>query len=278
MHSEILSLHTEQEDLLQQLAQSRARVLSLAGEGKLEMAQFQDLISTEADLALHLHIWPLDPGEHLLAAHAYARSYLERLVQHDPTRLVQVDPEHSYTPRKILRRILDHALDHLNQLDQWLNWQRRGTIPTPTDGWATSAQTLSEDLQPLSMAELQSWLWRIDLVVSLMAQRIQQLSAEELDWIPPGDEWSLRKMTHHLALAEVFYVVWMDEALPEEPLARYSEANSRFTQRLGQIIPVLSEKQGCLFGPDSIPTTIQQLSELVLTEERVLSGEQLLQP
>ncbi len=32
---------------------------------------------------------------------------------------------YTYTPRKILRRVLDHALDHLNQIDQWLAWQPR---------------------------------------------------------------------------------------------------------------------------------------------------------
>ncbi|GHO77909.1 hypothetical protein KSD_56800 [Ktedonobacter sp. SOSP1-85] len=278
MHSEIHSLHAEQETLLKQLAQSRAQVLSLAQEGKLEMTRFQELTATEAALAAKLHLWPLDPGEHLLAAHAYARPYLERLVQHDPTHLVLVDTEHSYTPRKILRRVLDHALDHLNQIDQWLAWQRQGIIPIPTDGWATSAETLPEDLQSLSTAELQAWLWRIDLVISLVAQRTQQLSMGELDWTPPDGGWSLRQVLHHLALAEVFYAVWMDEALPEEPLARYSEANSRFTQRLCQVSTALAEEQGVLFGPSSTTVTMQQLSELILTEERILTGEHALHP
>jgi len=30
--------------------------------------------------------------------------------------------------------VLDHALDHLNQIGQWLAWQRHGIAPTPTDG------------------------------------------------------------------------------------------------------------------------------------------------
>lgn len=276
MNTEIPSLNAGHEALLRHLAQSRAQVLSLAQAGKLEMTQLQELAVTEAALAAKLHLWPLDPGEHLLAAHAYARPYLERLVQYDPTHLVLVDAEHSYTPRKILRRVLDHALDHLNQIDQWLSWQQQGVIPIPTDGWATSAETLPEDLQPLSTAERQAWLWRIDLVISLMAQRTQQLSTEKLDWIPPDGGWSLRRVLHHLALAEVFYAVWMDEALPDEPLACYSEANSRLTQRLRQASTALAEEQGVLFSPSSAPTTMQHLVELILMEERMLIREHAL--
>jgi hypothetical protein len=61
---------------------------------------------------------PLDPVGHVRAAHAFARPYRERCPQHDPTRLVAVDEAHSYTPRKMLRRVLDHALDYLNEIDQ----------------------------------------------------------------------------------------------------------------------------------------------------------------
>src|SRR5215813_2928705 len=49
---------------------------------------------------------------------------------------------YTYTPRKVLRRVLDHFLDHLNQIDQWLAWRRDGIVPTPTDGWVPSTVTL----------------------------------------------------------------------------------------------------------------------------------------
>ena len=47
---------------------------------------------------------------------------------------------YTYSPRKALRRVLDHALDHLNQIDQWLTWRRDGLVPTPTDGWVPRRQ------------------------------------------------------------------------------------------------------------------------------------------
>ena len=48
---------------------------------------------------------------------------------------------YTYTPRKVLRRVLDHSLDHLNQIEQWLRWRRDGLVPTPTDGWVPSTVT-----------------------------------------------------------------------------------------------------------------------------------------
>ena len=86
---------------------------------------------------------PRDPVVHLETAHARARQHLVRLTAHDPgrevtsamtnelfDRLTDARPapltapagagRYTYTPRKVLRRVLDHALDHLNQIDQWL--------------------------------------------------------------------------------------------------------------------------------------------------------------
>lgn len=271
MNSETISLNTQQEALLTQLAQSRAHVLSLAQEGKLDMTKVQKLATEEAELAIELRPMPLDPSEHLLTAHAFARPYLERLGQHDPGYLVLVDEAHSYTPRKILRRVLDHALDHLNQIEQWLAWQEQGTVPIPTNGWATSSETLPEDLQPLSARELHAWLWRIDQAIEVVAERARQLSPEQLDWTPPDGGWPLRQILHHLAGAELYYAVWMDEALPEEALARYTEANRRFAERLSQAFTALAAGQGVLFKPSSDGTlTAQQMAELVLAEEQSL--------
>src|SRR4029079_9517806 len=96
---------------------------------------------------------PAPPGG---AAPAGPRHPLARLTAHDParevvavmtdelfTRLTDARPApltappgvgaYTYTPRKSLRRVLDHALDHLNQIDQWPTWQRHAVAPTPTD-------------------------------------------------------------------------------------------------------------------------------------------------
>src|SRR5579883_1501719 len=199
MHHTAHPLSGDQQELLASLAPSRARLARLAEVGAFDRAALWEIANREADATLALSPLPRDPIEHVLAAHRQARPYLERLAHHDPAIEVVVDASHRFTPRKILRRVLDHALDHLNQIDQWLLWQTNGTTPVPTDGWAGSAQTLGEDRLPLTAADLAAWLWRINLTIAMVAQHAAQLSDEQLDWTPPDGGWTLRQMLHHLA-------------------------------------------------------------------------------
>ncbi|HEX5165345.1 MAG TPA: hypothetical protein VFV93_08115, partial [Thermomicrobiales bacterium] len=136
--------------LIDRLADSRARVLERAAAGTLDEQALARLADAEARFALVLRPAPRDPARNLLEAHGLARPYLERLLTHDPAVEVIVNAEgYSYTPRKVLRRVLDHALDHLNQIDQWRRWRETGAVPTPTDGWASSLVTFAEDRVPL---------------------------------------------------------------------------------------------------------------------------------
>jgi hypothetical protein len=138
---------------------------------------------------------------------------------------------YTYTPRKTLRRVLDHALDHLNQIDQWLAWQHHGVVPTPTDGWVPSTVTLPDDRLPLAPADLAAWLWRIDQAARLLVQRAGGLTPDELDWLPPDGGWPLRRVLHHVARSEILYSASLDEALrSEDPQARYAEACGRLDE------------------------------------------------
>jgi hypothetical protein len=264
----------EQAELIARLTQSRDRVLVRAGAGTLDPPTLRELANMEISLTLVLAPMPLDPSAHVRAAHAWARPYLEGLSRYDPTQLVVVDAAHSYTPRKILRRVLDHALDHLQQIEQWLAWRRHGVLPTPTDGWATSAETLEEVLAPVSAADLHAWLWRIDLTIELLAQRAAALTMDELEWIPPDDGWTLRHMLRHVASSERYYAIWLDEALPDEPVARYFEANWRFAKELRQMIAQPLSAQAALFSTEQAPTTTEQVAEALLAAEQMaLSGQ-----
>jgi hypothetical protein len=248
-------------------------VLALVQNGKLDLTRLRQVAEDEASLAVRLHPLPGDPREQELAAYAYVRPYLERLTRHDPARLVVArEQTHSYTPRKILRRVLDHALDHLNQIEQWLAWQQHGIVPKPTDGWASSADTFQEALQPLSAEELQAWLWRIDLTIGLLAQRAGQLSTEQLDWTPPDGGWTLRRALRHVAQAAIFYSIWLDEPLPDEPVARYSEASRRFEQQLRSIFALPANEHIGFFMDDEM-LTAEQVAQKVLEEEQALLAD-----
>ena len=270
---------------------SRDRLLKTAANDGIVLAH---ATATRAVAAWTLAPAPPDPARHLEMAHAQARRHLARLTQHDPARevlavmtdelffrLTDARPapltapagvtRFVYTPRKTLRRVLDHALDHLNQIDQWLAWQHHGVVPTPTDGWAPSTVTLPDDRLPLAPADLDAWLWRIDQATRLVVRRAEQLSLAELDWLPPDGGWPLRRVLHHLARSERLYAAALDEALPDEDPARRYEAASR---RLDDGVRAASDRgrdestvYAGLYGVLQSP---EEVVDLVLTIEREL--------
>ena len=179
----------------------------------------------------------LDQPAHAEGGSPMTNQLFDRLTQPaDPSRRKRIDytsvTSYTYPPRKPLRRVLDHALDHLNQIDQWQRWHRDGVVPVPTDGWIPSTVTLPEDRLPLTAADLDAWLWRIDQALLLLTQRAAGLSDDDLDWQPPDGGWPLRRVLHHVARSEVLCAACFDEALPDEPVARYAEADARFSKRL----------------------------------------------
>ncbi len=240
---------------------------------------------------------PQDPAHHLVEAHARARLHLTRLTAHDHGRevtsvmtgelfhrLTDARPapltapagvrSYTYTPRKILRRVLDHALDHLNQIDQWLTWRRDGVVPGPTDGWVPSTITLPDDGLPLTERDLAAWLWRIDQAARLLIGRAAELTEEELDWRPPDGGWPLRRVLHHVARSELLYAASLDEALPaEDPQSRYLEACRRLDIRMrvadargDDASIVYAGLYGVLQRPDEV------LGDLLAIEGELLTG------
>lgn len=144
-----------------------------------------------------------------------------------------------------------------------------------SQGQADSATTLEEDRLPLTSADLKAWLWRIDLVVELVAKRASQLSRQQLDWMPPDGGWSLRQILHHLASAEMYYAIWLDEELPEEPVTRYEEANRRFGEQVQQILASPEQEDTAFFEAGAITsTTVEHIVREALATEHRLSHEE----
>ena len=237
-----------------------------------------------------------DPVRHLQEAHAQARTHLARLTVHDPShqvpsfmtnelfsRLTDTQPKpltapagvgrYTYTPRKALRRVLDHALDHLNQIDQWLAWQRDGVVPTPTDGWVGSTVTLPGDLLPLSSSDLDAWLWRVDQAARLVQQRARGLTEAELDWQPPDGGWPLRRVLHHLARSERLYAASIDEALPgDDSTRRYEEACRRLDETLRTAVAGGENASIVYAGLYGVLQSRQEVVDWVLVIESELLG------
>lgn len=276
------------------LDRSRDRILATAPAGEVVLAHATAIRAVAAWTLAPAH---REPARHVETAHAEARRHLARLTAHDPsrevvavmtdelfTRLTDAQPapltapagvgRYTYTPRKSLRRVLDHALDHLNQIDQWIAWQQHGVVPTPTDGWVPSTVTLPEDRLPLSRTDLDAWLWRIDQAVRLVVQRTDALTRAELDWLPPDGGWPLRRVLHHLARSERLYAAALDEALQDaEAPHRYLEACRRLEQagkaaadRQGDASVVFPGLYGVLHTPSEVLTLVLTIEGELLTE------------
>ncbi len=235
---------------LPNLAESRNRVLDAAQTGRLDLNALDKVAHAESLLAIALEPVPADPVAHVREAHTQARAYLARFASANIAEHVRTGNGYTMTPRKALRRVLDHALDHLDQVEQWLTWQRNGTVPVASDGWVGSSVTLDDDTAPLSAQELDAWLWRIDVAAHLLTRRAAQLTRDELDWQPPDGAWTLRHVLHHVASGAVLYCLWFDNALPDAPMERYREANRRLLAALKRVLATPARAGTTFFDDD----------------------------
>lgn len=272
---------------METLVTSRQRILKTIADGDTVLAH---ATATRMIGAHTLAPAPRDPVRHLEDGYARARRYLARLTVHDPSRevpafmteelfsrLTDAQPapltapagvgHYTYTPRKTLRRVLDHALDHLNQIDQWLAWQRHGVVPTPTDGWVPSTVTLPDDRLPLTQPDLDAWLWRVDQAARLVQQRAATLTEAELDWQPPDGGWPLRRVLHHLARWHWLYAGSLDEALPGDAPARYEQACQRLDEAVREAERRGDDQTTVYAGLYGVLHQPKEVIELVLTFE-----------
>jgi hypothetical protein len=97
-----------------------------------------------------------------------------------------------YTPHKAIRRLADHLLDHLAELEARV----AGEPPLP-DHWHASAITTPADLAPFTREDLDEARSRLTRLAQIWSVRLNALGDERLDRIE-GDAWTLRQVAFHL--------------------------------------------------------------------------------
>ena len=97
-----------------------------------------------------------------------------------------------YTPHKAIRRLADHLLDHLAELEARL----AGLSPLP-DHWHASAITTPADLAPFTREDLDEARSRLSRLAQIWSLRLRALDDERLDRVE-GDAWTLRQVAFHL--------------------------------------------------------------------------------
>lgn len=138
-----------------------------------------------------------DPGEVLGASVEHALSLLETWVRWDGEP-IEVD-ERVYTPHKAVRRIADHLVDHLAEVEARLAGE-----PTYPDDWQASAITTPADLAPFLPEDRAEAAARLRRLGQIWTARLRTLDGAQLDETP-GEGWTARQIAFHLAETVFYY-------------------------------------------------------------------------
>jgi hypothetical protein len=98
-----------------------------------------------------------------------------------------------YTPHKAIRRVGDHLIDHLAEIDA-----RLAGRPTEPDRWHGSMVTTPADLAPFTTEDADEAGNRLRRLALMYDVRLRPLSDEVLD-ARDGDTWTLREVVRHVA-------------------------------------------------------------------------------
>lgn len=98
-----------------------------------------------------------------------------------------------YTPHKAVRRVADHLIDHLAEIEARLAGE--ATIP---DRWHASAITSPADLAPFTAEDRDEARSRLSRLALVWRQRLRALDDERLDR-REGDAWTIREVAFHVA-------------------------------------------------------------------------------
>jgi hypothetical protein len=93
-----------------------------------------------------------------------------------------------YTPHKAIRRVADHMIDHLAQLDAHL-----ARVPSLPDEWHASAITTPADLAPFSPDDLDEARSRLRRLAQIWRIRLSSVPESEMD-VSEGDDYTLREI------------------------------------------------------------------------------------
>ncbi|MFF7934807.1 hypothetical protein [Streptomyces sp. NPDC007940] len=97
-----------------------------------------------------------------------------------------------HTPHKAIRRVADHLIDHLAELEARL----AGETPLP-DHWHASTTTTAADLAPFTQEDLDEVRSRLTRLARVWANRLDALTVHQLDH-SPGEGWTFRELALHL--------------------------------------------------------------------------------
>jgi hypothetical protein len=133
-----------------------------------------------------------NPGAQVEAAVEHCLEVAATWLAWDGQPRVSEDGERIYTPAKAVRRIADHIIDHLAQVEALL-----AGVTTIPDGWHASLLTFDSDWARFTEADLVEAQQRLRRLGRTFSLRLAAAGPDEWD-VPRGEDWSLREIASHL--------------------------------------------------------------------------------
>jgi len=134
-----------------------------------------------------------EPGRQIEEAVDHCLDLAATWLAWDGRPLVSDDGERVYTPHKAVRRIADHLIDHLAEVEALL-----AGVPTRPDGWHASLVTLDADCARFTEADLVEARERLSRLGRTFALRLAAAGPDE--WDRPRDpNWTLRQIAEHVS-------------------------------------------------------------------------------
>ena len=99
----------------------------------------------------------------------------------------------AWTPHKALRRVGDHLLDHLAELEC-----RLAGLPPLEDRWHGRMVTTDADHARFTEIDLDEATSRLTRLAACYQARLRGLDAAALDTRPAAGTWTLREVVHHV--------------------------------------------------------------------------------
>jgi hypothetical protein len=100
----------------------------------------------------------------------------------------------AWTPHKALRRVADHLLDHLAEIEC-----RLAGRPTQPDEWHGRMVTTDADFARFTEIDLDEATSRLTRLAACYQARLGALDPEALDARPDEHTWTIREVVHHVS-------------------------------------------------------------------------------
>jgi hypothetical protein len=100
----------------------------------------------------------------------------------------------AWTPHKALRRVADHLLDHLAEIQC-----RMAGLPTLADNWHGRMVTTDADFGRFTEVDLDEATSRLNRLAACYRAILQNRDAAFLDERPQQPTWTIREVVHHVS-------------------------------------------------------------------------------